>query len=306
MLLALDTETTGLTWDDSPFLMSYAYENYSGAMEIDEAFVTEGSTYIFHNAKFDLRMLIKAGVLRREDITIDSFHDTQILAQMIDENRSLKLKDLAKSVLGEETDEAEVVRMWRRKLKLKKTDGYDKLPREVVIPYAIKDAEFTLALFHHFIAFPFSKKLYDRERQVVLDVLDLESNGLGVDREYAESMRKGLNSKCLIGLNRITRLVGVEDFNPGSTKQLAEALSLRGIELPLTPKKNPKTDNATLIQFEDHLIDLVLEYRKNMKLLHTYIEAILRESETEPGILHPNFNPFGAKTGRFSSSSARE
>lgn len=313
MLIALDCETTGLTWDDSAFLMSYAHQAGSGTRDlISSTFsanmlcVAFQDYYIFHNAKFDLRMLIKAGVIRREDIKYDSFHDTQILAQLLNENRSLKLKDLAKSVLGKDTDEAEVVRAWRRKLKLKKTDGYDKLPREVVIPYAIKDAEFTFELFNvlHPTLPESCKALYDRERQLVLDVLDMESYGLGVDLEYSEQMYKRYNSRVLIKLNQITRLVGVEDFNPGSTQQLGLAFENRGVTLPLTAKKNYKTDEATLRDVDDALARLVLEYRSDSKLLNTYLKGILDEGYS--GILHPNFNVGGTKTGRFSSSKARE
>lgn len=314
MLLALDTETTGLTWDDSAFLMSYADHGSSGVFELpDQAEEIkkllhwgERDIFIFHNAKFDLRMLIKAGVLRREDIKFDSFHDTQILAQLIDENRSLKLKDLAESVLGLTTDEATALKAAKRKYKVTGANKgrYDWLPRELLIPYAIKDAEFTLGLYHALHLPESCKPLYDRERQLVLDVLDMESNGLGVDREYAESMRKELNVVILFGLNEITRMVGIEDFNPGSTMQLAEALEARGLKLPKTDKGNPKTDSATLIALDDALARNVLEYRKNTKLLNTYILPMLEEGKS--GVLHPNFNVGGTKTGRFSSSKARE
>src|SRR5882724_10062829 len=319
MLLALDTETSGLTWDDSPFLMSYAMIGplrgvvMSGFVDLWDKPeyvlpVDARNTYIFHNAKFDLRMLIKAGVLRRGDIKLDSFHDTQILAQLIDENRSLKLKDLAESVLGLTTDEAQALKAAKRKYKVTGVNKgrYDWLPRELLIPYAIKDAEFTLALFNNlYPELPEScKPLYDRERQLLLDVLDMESSGLGVDTAYAESMRKHLNSEILKTLNCITQMAGVEDFNPGSTKQLSDALLDRGYDLPLTEKGNPKTDSATLAKLDSPFAEQVLAYRKLTKLQNTYIIPVLEEGKS--GVLHPNFNLSGAKTGRFSSSKARE
>jgi len=50
------------------------------------------------------------------------------------------------------------------------------------------------------------------------------------------------------------------------------------------------------------IIDSLLKYRETNKLLTTYVDALPEMIREKTGKLHANFNPNGAKTGRFSSN----
>jgi DNA polymerase I-like protein with 3'-5' exonuclease and polymerase domains len=100
---------------------------------------------IMHNAKFDIQKLCRLGIPL--SVFKDKFEDTQALAHLIDEQQSTSLKYLARTVLNEGTDEDEVLKVWRRENKIKKEEGYEPIPNEILAPYAAKDAEFTLRLY---------------------------------------------------------------------------------------------------------------------------------------------------------------
>lgn len=159
-LLAIDTETTGVGWHDEAFMISVATQEWSHvydkrlcehgkdwdeAVETVSAMLIDCDKIIMHNAKFDIQKLCRLGIPLK--VFVDKFEDTQALAHLIDEQQSTSLKYLARTVLGEETDEDEVLKVWRRKNKIKKDEGYEPIPHEILAPYAAKDAEFTLRLY---------------------------------------------------------------------------------------------------------------------------------------------------------------
>jgi ribonuclease D len=135
-LLAIDTETTGVGWDDEAFMISLAFMEDTKRVTIvcdkrnntrwhkDVAMVltqlNKADKNIMHNAKFDIQKLCRLGIPL--SVFKDKFEDTQALAHLINEQQSTSLKYLARTVLGEETDEDEVLKVWRRKNKIKKSD----------------------------------------------------------------------------------------------------------------------------------------------------------------------------------------
>jgi hypothetical protein len=123
-------------------------------------------TWVLHNAKFDLQKLLLFGVITDEMLEQHEIEDTQTMFHLLDENSPKGLKALAVSVLKYDdtimvpyktgkkkgtsrpvSKEKYLLDRTRRKLKLNKKDGYHLLPRAVVVPYALKDTEFTLGLY---------------------------------------------------------------------------------------------------------------------------------------------------------------
>lgn len=304
-LLAIDTETTGVGWHDEAFMISIAAPD--GARVFDkrivdettwqvilgqvERFCVDADKIIMHNAKFDIQKLCRLGM--PISLFVDKFEDTQAIAHLIDEHQSTGLKFLAKKYLGETTDEDDVLKAYRRKANLKKEDGYEPIPHEILAPYAIKDAEFTLALYKKLMRTfpPELKDLYKLEKDLTLALLRVEAQGMAVERKYVSNKRKEYGDKIYQTKARIAELSG-PDFNPQSPAQVLEALAERGVRVT-------KTDKATLASVDDELAALIVTLRELNKIKATYFDAMYEESKD--GILHPNFRQHGTRTGRMSS-----
>ena len=309
MLLAIDTETTGVDWHDEAFMISVATQEWSHvydkrlcehgkdwdeAVETVSAMLIDCDKIIMHNAKFDIQKLCRLGIPL--NVFKDKFEDTQALAHLIDEQQSTSLKYLARTVLNEGTDEDEVLKVWRRKNKIKKEEGYEPIPNEILAPYAAKDAEFTLRLYE--VLWNRMPKdllpLYNIEKDLTLSLLGIEARGLRVNRDYVKRQRQEYGDKIYKTKARIAELSG-SDFNPQSPAQVLAALEERGIRIS-------KTDKATLASVDDELASLIVELREANKIKTTYFDAMFEESKD--GILHPNFRQHGTRTGRMSSGAA--
>jgi len=308
--LALDTETTGLGFWDTAFCVSYAGRGRDGGIlsgvlymdEYDDS--TIGATVrraelVFHNAKFDVQKLVLAGVMEAPDWT--RIHDTECLSHLVNEQQPKALKRLAKELLGLDTDEQEVLRTARRKLKLTKADGYDALPREVLEPYARKDAEFTLLLFEYL--WPLVQgdadllRLYREEQELMGVLYDMEQAGLGVDMAYVNDFTKEIAGEILETDFMIRDLTGDEDFNPNSPVQLKKAFEKRGIELESTSKD-------VLKGMDDELAAAILKLRHGTKLYSSYMKPL--QHEVRDGVLHPNHKQWGTKGRRFSAGATED
>ena len=314
-VVAVDTETTGLTWTDTPFAVSlyqphvvpwekYYYDWREDETELTDAikalqyYIDAEWDIVFHNAKFDLRMLEKIGIT----VPSERVHDTNCLAHLLDEHQDKRLKALARNHLKVETDEEEVLKKVRRQLKLKKEDGFYPIPREYIEPYAIKDAEFTYRLFKKFYplfkANPDLHELYRFEIQFGFDLAEIEAQGIGVDVAYVDYMINDLTSTYMIEedwlIDQLSS-VGIPDPNPRSNDQIKHYLTTTGIEV-----ENVQAE--TLAQVGTEVTDRIVGMRKVGKLLNTYFRNI--KTEIVDGILHPWFRQHGTRTGRMSSGAA--
>jgi DNA polymerase I len=307
-LLAIDTETTGVDWHDEAFMISVA--TYAGSHVYDKRVCEHGEWHshvqhvydmlincdkiIMHNAKFDIQKLCRLGIPL--SVFVDKFEDTQALAHLIDEHQSTSLKSLARTILGEETDEDEVLKVWRRKNKMKKEDGYEPIPHEILAPYAAKDAEFTLRLYDVLRnRLPEDlRPLYAIEKALTVSLLGIEARGLQIDKSYVKKQRQEYGDKIYKTKARIAELSGSE-FNPQSPAQIIAAFEERGIRIS-------KTDKATLASVDDELASLIVELREANKIKTTYFDGL--DAEARDGILHPNFRQHGTRTGRMSSGAA--
>jgi DNA polymerase I-like protein with 3'-5' exonuclease and polymerase domains len=249
---------------------------------------------IMHNAKFDIQKLCRLGIPL--STFIDKFEDTQAIAHLIDEHQSTSLKYLARTILGEETDEDEVLKVWRRKNKMKKEDGYAPIPNEILAPYAKKDAEFTLRLYEVLRnRLPEDLcPLYEIEKALTISLLGIEARGLQIDKSYVKKQRQEYGDKIYKTKARIAEISGSE-FNPQSPAQIIAAFEERGIRIS-------KTDKATLASVDDELASLIVELREANKIKTTYFDGL--DAEARDGILHPNFRQHGTRTGRMSSGAA--
>lgn len=311
---SLDTETTGSTWDDSAFMVSYAWESdelRSGYIDLrDHASLwiqmlsyiqLVDPNLIFHNAKFDLHML---GFYPKSP---KKFDDTCLMIYLLDEHHAKGLKKAAEIILGETTDEATILKEEKKKLKLKTADGYHLLPVDVVAPYAKKDAEFTFQLYtklsNALEKVPTVKTVYLLEKQLILDVCDIEKQGLAIDEDYIKNKIRTLGDRVVKIEKRIELIVnkpvgsGLTDFNPRSPKQVLDIFASMGYALT-------GTGVAELKLVNHELATLIVEMRQLNKLISTYLMPMLKEAVNK--IVHPNFNLATTVTKRFSSSAAND
>jgi DNA polymerase I-like protein with 3'-5' exonuclease and polymerase domains len=169
-----------------------------------------------------------------------------------------------------------------------------------VVPYAMKDTEFTLRLYERLAPkLPDSlQELYQQEVAVALALLDVEAAGIGLDVPYLEKTASAYGVKLMRLDKALQKLAATPTgslFNPNSPKQVMEAFERRGIALS-------KTDKATLKTLDDDLAKTLLEYRNIKKMHATYLVGML--AEQKDGVIHPNFNTTLPRTGRMSSSAA--
>ena len=307
-LVAIDTETTGVGWHDEAFMISIAtregshvydkrlckHGEWEDTIKYVHRILAEADSIIMHNAKFDIQKLCRLGF--HTSLFADKFEDTQAIAHLLDEHQSTSLKYLARTILGEETDEDEVLKVWRRKNKLKKEDGYEPIPNEILAPYAAKDAEFTLRLYQ--TLWPRLPKdlypLYELEKNLTLALLKVEAKGMRINKKYVTDKRKEYGDRIYKLKRRIGELAG-KDFNPQSHQQVLHALSERGFVVSSTSKD-------ALKEVDDELAGLILELRECNKIKSTYFDAL--HEEAKDYILHPNFRQHGTRTGRMSSGAA--
>lgn len=319
-VLAIDTETEGAAFFDRPFCVTFTWRRPDGSLrnayfettmngdeyEQVELLMREmlhrSDTWIFHNAKFDLQKMLMEGWLDRAEIDKKTIHDTEAIWHLLNNTDRKGLKYLAGQYLGEENREPEKrLAKVRRKLGIKKDDGYFFLPREYVVPYAMKDTELTYKLA--VLGLPRLKKqeklweLYEMEMELCLYMLDMEANGMGLDVTYVDDQASKYGSLVISTLAAIRHITGRDDFNPASVPQLKQAFLDRGIHLDSTAED-------FLLPLDDDLARAILQYRQLTKMHKTYFLGL--QSEHRDGVVHPSFRQHGARTGRMSSGKAVE
>lgn len=314
--VAFDYETTGLNpWKGArPFLLGLETEEgkvtiarrgtplWAKAHRMLEDPEVEK---IGWNSKFDLKMAKADGVRVRGTV-----HDAMLLTFMNNEYEdSLKLKEVADRQLGMAPDEEEKVRKELASLrrKLKREPNFSDLPKHLIDPYLEGDLDRTLKLFwkhEHIIDGP-QRRVYDIERELIPNVVELESWGVHIDVDYCKAQLRQFRPKLKALEDSLYEMAGVK-FNINSDRQLSEVLLSQGIDTVDRNKDGSmKTGVDYLRRFKTHgLVERLLEFRSLQKLGTTYFEAFL-EHQVD-GVIHPSFWPFGqdkgVKTGRFSSS----
>ena len=335
-IIAYDCETEGVGFYDRAFASTLTWRRLDGSLRsayldleadgferriemLREMLVGTGRV-VCHNLKFDAAKALLMGALTWDDLEALELHDTQTLYTLVDENGRKGLKHLAVAVLGiEDVVEVEiksgpnkgqhkrvpreqhVLNTVRRKLKLKKEDGYHLLPREVIAPYALKDTELTLRLYEilrprlESVGDPRLLEIYAERMELKRALLRMESDGFALDMPYLNATTSEYGAKVMEGWGDIVALTGSPEFNPGSPAQILEAFARRGVRLD-------NTQEHMLKELDDELARTLLQYRSDKKIHTTYLTAL--QHEQRDGIVHPNFNDDAARTGRMSSSAA--
>ena len=288
--------------------------------------------YILHNAKFDMHILYwMIGV------KIVPYWDTLIAGQLLNENEPHGLKVLYQKYCVRADEEQQVAKFNT----LFNGIEFNSIPPSVGYMYAAFDPIMTYELYkfqEQYLDKEVGQYCYRKglervaevfreiEMPLIEVVFDMEVQGVDIDTELAKELKDKYtyymnlavdNFKAQIielevagafdelrvkhpdKFNKISEL-GDININIASNAQL---VILFYDVLKLDPPKGQRSvGEEQLKQLHHPLVDCILEYRGMSKLLSTYIEAIPNHIAKKDGKLHANFNQYGAKTGRFSSS----
>jgi len=207
-----------------------------------------------------------------------------------------------------------------KKIKEFETSLYD-LPLEPVVDYASYDA------FCHLVTVEWVRdklkqtmiqegySLWDyflRMEMKMTEVLwRMERRGMYLDEEYLRA-KIPVIEKEVEAINReIARVSGRPDININSTPQLTDFFFGKGKgcmglkPVKMTKGGKPSVDKEVLDLLASSGIDLakkIVRHRSISKTKSTYLDTLLNLSAYYgDNRIHPGFNQFGAKTGRFST-----
>ncbi len=293
-----------------------------------------------HNAKFDLSVACEGmGFLM---LPWRRIHDTMILAFLNDPHaRTLGLKGLAESLLGEPPTEQDAVKEWvwanraalaqryggKAPTKAKAGAWIYAVPGEVVAPYVLGDVTRTRALFDRLL--PRIEALgmgdaYNRERQLMPILMENERDGIRVDVARLHHDVKGYTSHFDYTEAWLRSALKAEGLNFDADQDVASVLLSAGIvkerDFPRTKptKRHPDgqrsvaKDSLTPDLFtgpRGALIASMLGYRNRLKTcLSMFMGPWLAQANINGGRITTNWHQTrgasfgGTRTGRPSTS----
>ena len=314
-VIAVDTETTGVTHDDvivgysitcpkadQHFYVPFRHQTGERMLPEDicmnaiKPFLEDNRVLkVLHNVKFDHEKFL----YDEYSINMVNFVDTMILMYVLNENEeSYALKKLATKYgkhfgFNDKSDTYE---------ELFGKGGFENTPLNVAYIYACKDTHLTWSLYQwqleHLKKQPKLWHIaFDIEMPLIPVLLKMHYRGFNLDMEYAEKYLLELQEQISKMEEELAEYF--PDINLNSNQQLAEYLYGT---LKLPDNHNGSVDKDALKELADEYegVKILLEYRKLTKLKSTYIEPLPQKVWSD-GFLHGEINQMGTKTGRLAS-----
>ncbi|MBL8636994.1 MAG: DNA polymerase I [Alphaproteobacteria bacterium] len=329
-LLAIDTETTGLTparaklvgislatragracyipvgHDGGGDLLglsqdSLAQPSISEILDVLQPLLRDPSLLkVGHNIKFDLQMLMPYGV------QICPLDDTMLMSYVLDgTSHGHGLDELALTLCGHKMiSYDEVTGTGKGRI------SFATVPLDKACDYAAEDADFTLRLYHHLKPRLAPEKMTavyeDIERPLADIIAHMEFAGIKVDPLVLRSLSQTFGVKIVTLEDEIHKLAG-HTFNVGSPKQLGTVLfdemGLSGGTKTKTGEWSTSADVLEDLAVQGHgFVEKILEWRHLSKLKSTYTEALQEAINPATGRVHTSFSMALTNTGRLSSS----
>ncbi len=255
------------------------------------------SIAVFHNARFDLMKFKQAGLPMPKE-----WECTLIAAHLADENTSHGLKDLAKHLPLVQVAE----KLAGNDTYIKKYKDVDKSDKEAFAAYAQNDARFTrelwLTKYSKELAYQELEDVYELEKSIVPVVHQMQDTGLLIDEEALSAFSVTVKEERAVKKAAAFAVAG-QEFPIDSPKEVGKFLyDTMKLRCKKFTKKShaPSTDREALIDLGHPVADAILAYREMSKLETAFVNKL--PGHIENGRIHPEFNPLGAATGRFSCS----
>lgn len=242
---------------------------------------------VFHNAKFDIHMLRKAGIVIPEL----RIYDTLLMAHLINENRfNYSLDSLAGELLGihKEKDLAKVTKKF-----------WEQTPAPVMAKYAEQDVRITLELYNYLKPlFADYEEVWQTDEKFMLLLQQMEQKGVIIDTERCTELKL----RCESRLAEIERELGIDPAKPSQLHKKLFGIPPEGYGLAIThrtPGGKPQVNTAFLKHCNHPVAGLLLEWRELQKQLTSYYNAYLNRVAGYDRI-HADFQQHGTVTGRLS------
>lgn len=338
---AIDTETTGLNpmKVDLVGLCLYApqqqaayvpigHKSYVTGLKTSNQLSTEdikpilenfAGRWVMHNAKYDIRVL-----RHTVGVDLDCYWDTMLAAYCIDEIESHRLKDLHLKYCDSTDTES---------LTFDKLFGgvsFDIVPIKVAYLYAAGDAIKTFELYEYQKALlekPEMQGPFNVFKNIEMPVLkvcaDMEDRGVCLDIDRAKKLQEkyhNIKSERQERANKALEKYSAEIENyrlMNPTNKLGDPINISSptqlailfydiLKLESPNKRAPRGTGEDILKHfsqgqHKELCEAILGIREVDKLISTYIDKMPEIVHTD-GRIHCNYNQYGAKTGRFSSS----
>ncbi len=263
----------------------------------------ENTTFIFHNAMYDVCWLRAAGLNIKGKIV-----DTMIAASLIDENRlSYQLNTLSKFYVGMGKDES-ILQAAAKEYGLDAKKDMWRLPAMFVGQYAERDAESTLKLWKRLETELYQEELWDifnLETKLFPCLVDMRFKGVRVDLDKADKIKKSLINKEQKIISKIKDLTGIE-VEIMAARSIAKAFDKLKLPYDRTEKSKEPSFTKNFLQNHPHeLPKAIAEAREINKAHSTFIDSITKHAVD--GRIHADINQIrsdqgGTVTGRFSMS----
>jgi DNA polymerase I-like protein with 3'-5' exonuclease and polymerase domains len=270
---------------------------------LQDMFNQEDTTFIFHNAMYDICWLRSAGLIIKGKIV-----DTMIAASLIDENRlSYQLNTLSRHYIGMGKDES-ILNAAAKEYGIDAKKDLWRLPAMFVGQYAERDAESTLKLWKRLETELYQQELWDifnLETKLFPCLVDMRFKGVRVDLEKADNIKKSLMHKEKKMLAKIKALTGV-DVEIMAARSIAKAFDKLKLPYDRTEKSKEPSFTKNFLQNHPHeLPKAIAEARELNKAHSTFIDSITKHAVD--GRIHADINQIrsdsgGTVTGRFSMS----
>lgn len=272
--------------------------------------LTSNCVCVYHNFKYDGQVLFNYGIVIEDHRMME---DTMVMSAIEDAGRKSKgLKYLSEHLLKRPMIEIKDLGIQGLK---KPVVAFDMVPPQNALYYGAPDAMNTLLLYHYF-----KKKIdeqdptgktgpwivYGIEKRCVFVTMEMERNLAKIDRSYFQGLRDKVVGDIEKTKEGIYEIIGHE-FDLNSPKQLGPILfEEQKITYPVKEKTESgqyETSEAVLEKVKDKypVIALILKYRKLTKVLGTYIDNFLKNSDENDEVKF-QLNQLQADTGRYSGS----
>jgi DNA polymerase I len=334
--IAVDTETTGLLLYHEDRLFSliaateaeefyFNFQPYDGLDpdlllpcevldRIKPIFASLSKTFYLHNAKFDMAALARFGIELGGTVWC-----TEAMARIeFNDHMSYSLDDCVQRIGYKKDDKVmEYIKehhLWEwEQIPGKKTRSkrlfFNKVPLDIIVPYAEKDARITFDLARHQAqafadlaagtpsTLPGVLTVACNERAVTKVFFDMERHGVLIDKSYCERSIEHETRRYREAASEFERLTGIPFTDSG--KVLAQAFSKVGAKFGTTDKGNPSFTDDVLATLDSPIARVVQEYRDAYKRANTYYRNFLYFADAQ-GRIHANARQAGTGTGRVS------
>ena len=313
---AIDCETNGLdaysyhqlcgvgvAIPDHTFYFPFRHQSLGGNLDpmyLSPLFeeINKLKQVIAYNLKFDVPFLEKEGMSTEGKELIDV-----IVMARLTESSSVDTLSLTETIsrrfgansaaYDKETKQILVRNRWNR--------DFSMCPTEILGPYCEKDAYWTLKVYEDClekIKKSNQEDVWQTQVELTRVLLDMERQGIAIDRSYASSALDKLNERSSAIQKRIESLSG-QIFNISSTQQVGAFFNSVGVHSPMKTASGAEAWNeGALVQINHPVAGLIRQHRTLTKLKSTYIEPYL-----ETPVMHTTFANWGTVTGRLSSRS---